>query len=103
MRLEGKVALITGAGSGMGRAAAERFGAEGAAVACADLDRDAAEASAEAVREGGGRAIAIAADVTSPAQVEAAVPERLVREIDAAHAGVAAGSVRRRRREALST
>lgn len=54
-RLDGKVALISGTASGMGRAAAIRFATEGAAVVGADLDAEANELTARTVREGGGR------------------------------------------------
>ncbi len=70
MRLQGKTALITGAGSGIGRAMATRFAAEGAAVVVADLAADSAETVAEEIRAAGGRAIAIVVDVSDPAQVE---------------------------------
>jgi NAD(P)-dependent dehydrogenase (short-subunit alcohol dehydrogenase family) len=70
-RLEGKVALITGAAAGLGRVAAERFAAEGARVVIADVV-DGAEAVA-AVEAAGGKAIAVACDVTDEAQVRDAV------------------------------
>ena len=63
MRLQGKVALITGAGSGMGRAAAELFAREGARVVVTDLVDDAGNAAVAAVREAGGEAIYVRADV----------------------------------------
>jgi NAD(P)-dependent dehydrogenase (short-subunit alcohol dehydrogenase family) len=73
MRLAGKTALITGGGSGIGRATAELFGREGASVAVADYDEAAAQATCAAICAGGGRAIAIAADVAQPEQVEAMI------------------------------
>jgi len=72
-RLEGKVALITGAGSGIGRASALRFAQEGAAVAAVDIDRDAAVATVAAIEQEGGRATAVRADVSVAADNEAMV------------------------------
>ena len=72
-RLEGKVALVTGAGSGIGRAGATAFAAEGARVAVAEIDPERGRRVAEAISGDGGVAIAEGVDVTDPAQVEAAV------------------------------
>ena len=63
MRLAGKRALVTGGASGIGAATAERFAAEGAAVAIADLNSAGADERASAIRDRGGRALGIAADV----------------------------------------
>ena len=79
-RLQGKVALITGAGSGIGRATARLFASEGAAVAVVDLREDAAKETADAIVEAGGRAVGIAADVTDAEAIGAAV-ERTVAEL----------------------
>jgi meso-butanediol dehydrogenase/(S,S)-butanediol dehydrogenase/diacetyl reductase len=73
VRFDGKVVLISGAGSGIGRATALGFGARGAQVAVADIDRGRAEAVAAEIAAGGGRAVAIGADAASPAGVEAMV------------------------------
>ena len=64
MRLADKVCVITGAGSGMGRVAAQLFAGEGARVVAADLTEETAEATAQAVRAAGGEATAIAVDVS---------------------------------------
>src|SRR5258708_39872340 len=79
-RLEGKVAFITGAGSGIGRAAAELFAGEGAAVAVVDLNRETAEEVAAKLRAGGHRAVALSADVSSADDASAAV-NRAVEEL----------------------
>ena len=70
-RLEGKVALITGASSGLGRVGAERFAAEGAKVVIADLASG--EEAVEAIAAAGGEATWVSCDVTDPGSVEAAV------------------------------
>jgi NAD(P)-dependent dehydrogenase (short-subunit alcohol dehydrogenase family) len=72
-RLDGKVALITGAGGGIGRATALRFAEEGAAVVCADLTDEANQETASLVVAAGGRAEAVRADVTSSDDLAAAV------------------------------
>lgn len=70
-RLDGKVALITGAASGMGRVACERFAAEGARIAALDLTEPADTVAA--VRAAGGEAIGLTADVSDVGSVETAV------------------------------
>lgn len=67
--IEGKVALVTGGGSGLGEAVASLLAREGAAVAVVDVSSDRAEAVATRLREAGGKAIALAADVSDPEQV----------------------------------
>jgi NAD(P)-dependent dehydrogenase (short-subunit alcohol dehydrogenase family) len=64
-RLDGKVALITGAGSGIGAATARLFAAEGARIGVADLNPDAAEAVADEIEAAGGEARALVGDVGS--------------------------------------
>ncbi|MCF8610135.1 SDR family oxidoreductase [Gordonia sp. HY285] len=75
MKLEGKVALITGAGSGLGRQSSQLFSSEGAKVAVVDIDAERAAGTVELVKEQGGEAIAITADVSQRDQITAAVAE----------------------------
>jgi NAD(P)-dependent dehydrogenase (short-subunit alcohol dehydrogenase family) len=75
MKLEGKVVLITGAGSGLGRQAAQLFTAEGARVAIVDIDSNRSEQTLKLVEQQGGDAIAITADVAQKDQISAAVNE----------------------------
>jgi len=65
--LDGKVAILTGSGRGIGAAAAKLFAAEGASVVVSDLDPAPAEETAAAIRNAGGKAIVVAGDVTDPA------------------------------------
>lgn len=71
----GRVALVTGAGRGLGHASALRLHRGGAAVACVDRDADVVEAAAAEIRAAGGQALAIAADCARAAEVAAAVAE----------------------------
>ena len=70
---ENKVALVTGAGSGMGLATAQAFAAEGAAVALVDINEPAVRTAAEHLIAAGHEAIAICCDVSDEAQVRAMV------------------------------
>ena len=97
-RLDGKAAVVTGAGSGIGAASARAMASEGAKVACADIDLARAEATAKEIGNQGGDAFAIQIDVTDKASNDAAAAEIVERfgGLHAAHlnAGVASiGSI----------
>ena len=76
MRLKGKAALITGAGSGIGRASALLFAREGAKVAVVDIVQECGQETVNMIKEGGGEAIFVKADVT-----EAVDAERMIKTI----------------------
>jgi NAD(P)-dependent dehydrogenase (short-subunit alcohol dehydrogenase family) len=75
--LRGKVALVTGASSGIGRATAVRFAAEGAQVVLVGRDRAALSATAAEITQGGGEAFAVLGDVTIEADAERVVRETI--------------------------
>jgi len=72
MRFSNKVAVVTGAASGIGAATAKRFASEGAAVACLDVKDDGLAKIVEEIKGAGGRAIAVTCDVSKKADVDAA-------------------------------
>ena len=84
MKLQGKVALVTGAGSGIGQAIALLFAKEGADIAVNDIDLLSAEQTAVAVKQIGRRAITVKADVTEADAVDAMV-DRVINELGGVH------------------
>ena len=93
-RLQGKTAIITGAGSGIGRASAKLFAAEGAKVLVSDVN-DGIEETASAIRAAGGTVVAVKADAGNEEQVKGLV-ERAVKELGGLHvffanAGISGG------------
>lgn len=74
-RLEGKVAVVTGGGSGIGRAAALLFASEGAAVGVLDLVGEAAKETVDQILVAGGRAVAVTADIVAADEVQAALDQ----------------------------
>jgi 3-hydroxybutyrate dehydrogenase len=74
-QLQDKIAIVTGAASGIGKEIAATYAREGAKVAIADLNRDAAEKTAAELRATGAQAMAVGVDVTVEAEVDAAVAE----------------------------
>ena len=92
MKLKDKVALITGAGSGIGQATALLFAREGARVAVVDVREEAAKATAQEIERAGGQALALRADVSRAADNQAAVEQTVARwgrlDIFFANAGV---------------
>jgi NAD(P)-dependent dehydrogenase (short-subunit alcohol dehydrogenase family) len=96
--VQGRVAFVSGAGSGIGAAVARLLAGNGAAVAVSDIDAGAARLVADGIGAGGGRALALGLDVTDPDAVDAAV-RRTVDELGAVdiginNAGVTGGSGR---------
>jgi NAD(P)-dependent dehydrogenase (short-subunit alcohol dehydrogenase family) len=93
--LKGKVAAVTGAGSGIGQAAAERLGEEGCKVAVLDRNIDGARKTVETITKAGGDAIAVKVDVANEAEVEDAFKEVLAKygrlDILVSNAGIFSG------------
>ena len=82
--LEGKVAVVTGAGTGIGAAISRALAREGAAVACTSLPTDPYQAVVDDIRAHGGRAVGIPLDVTNPEQAEQVV-DRVAQELGGLH------------------
>jgi NAD(P)-dependent dehydrogenase (short-subunit alcohol dehydrogenase family) len=92
---EGKVALVTGGGSGIGQTTALAFAREGAKVVVVDVNGTSAEETAQTITKGGGQAIAVKADVSKAAEVEAAVQAAVkrYRRLDCAFNNAGVGSM----------
>ena len=85
--LEGKVALITGAGSGIGRAIAQLYAAEGARVVVADIDEKGGNSTVSTIQQNGGQALFVKCDSSSPEDNQSLV-NRTVQEFGALHIAV---------------
>src|SRR4026209_2509134 len=101
-RLEGRIAVITGGGSGIGRACALRFASEGATVCVADLDKGGAEETARCVEAVGRKALALQTDITAEAANDAMIAA-CVQAFGAVDVLVAAAGVGSPRRAAAFT
>lgn len=107
MRLQGKVALITGAASGIGRSAAVRFAAEGARVVIVDLDEANGVRTAEELRASGAEALFLRCDATSESEAAAAVSQTAARfgglDVLLCGAGILEGAYRSVEETSLAT
>ncbi|MEZ4331034.1 MAG: SDR family NAD(P)-dependent oxidoreductase [Myxococcota bacterium] len=101
-RVEGRVAIVTGAASGIGRATAETLAREGARVAIVDLDLEGGRAVAEAIGAAGGEAVALRADVSLEAEIREAIETvaRTFGGLHILHNNAAITSVEHQRRDA---
>jgi len=84
LKLSGKVTLITGAGSGIGKTIALLFAKEGASIAASDINLESAGKTTEEIKQSGGRAIAIKADVSSSDDVDIMV-DKTIRDLGGVH------------------
>ena len=93
--LEGKVALVTGGGSGIGRASALAFAREGARVVVADVSKDGGEKTVRIISEGGGESTFVQTDVARAGEVQAMVSKtvKTYGRLDCAHNNAGVGPV----------